>query len=68
MNKNKLLAVIKENGDTQDTLAEAIGLSRSRLSAKIHERNGAAFTHPEIVSIKNRYNLSDEQLNAIFFN
>ncbi len=68
MNKNKLLAVIKENGDTQDTLAKAMGLSRSRLSAKIHERNGAAFTHPEIVSIKNRYNLSDEQLNAIFFN
>lgn len=68
MNVSKLLAVMKENHDRQEDLAEAIGLSRTRLSAKIHGRNNAAFTQPEILAIKKRYSLSDNQLNEIFFN
>lgn len=67
MKKEKLLAVIKENGETQGDLAEAIGLSRTRLCAKIHGTNNAVFTQPEIVAIKRHYNLTDEQINLIFF-
>jgi DNA-binding XRE family transcriptional regulator len=67
MDKNKLLALLAENGDTQSDLASAIGISRTRLSAKINERDNAAFTQPEIAAIKKRYSLSGEQVDAIFF-
>ena len=68
MNKDKLLAAIKAFGERQEDLAEAIGLSRTRLSAKIHGRNNASFTQPEIAAIKKRYSLSDMEVNEIFFN
>lgn len=68
MNVDKLLAVIKEHRDNQADLAAAIGLSRTRLSAKIHSRNNASFTQPELVAIKKRYSLSDTQVAEIFFN
>ena len=45
MNKNKLESFMKLNGDTQETLATAIGISRTQLNAKINERN-AMFTQP----------------------
>lgn len=67
MNTAKLLGIIKENNDTQDVLANAIGLSRARLSAKIHERDGAMFNQAEMLAIKKRYNLDDTTFNAIFF-
>ncbi len=67
MNVGKLLGIIKENGDTQTTLANKIGLTRGRLNAKIHQRNNASFTQPEILAIKNRYLLSSEQIDEIFF-
>lgn len=68
MNKDKLLAAIKAFGERQEDLADAIGLSRTRLSAKIHSRNNASFTQPEIAAIKKRYSLSDVEVNEIFFN
>ena len=68
MNKGKLLAAIKEYGDRQADLADAIGISRTCLSAKIHGRNNASFNQPEISAIKKRYALSESDLNAIFFN
>lgn len=68
MNSNKLLGVIKAYGDRQVDLADAIGISRVSLSAKIHERNGATFTQPEILKIKQRYSLSCDEIDAIFFN
>lgn len=67
MNKDKLLAVIKGYGERQEDLANAIGISRTRLSAKIHSRNNASFTQPEISAIKKRYSLTDTQVNEIFF-
>lgn len=67
MNSAKLLGVIKENNDTQEKLAIALGITRNTLSNKIHERNGAVFTLPEIKAIKKRYNLDDVTLNLIFF-
>lgn len=67
MNKNKLLAVLVEHGETQKTLAEALGIARVTLSRKINESDNAVFTQPEIAAIKNRYNLSDEAVVSIFF-
>ena len=54
-------------GDTQPILAEALGMSLSRLNAKINETDGAEFTQSEITAIKIRYHLTAEEVDAIFF-
>ena len=67
MNKNEFISAMKRHGDRQSDLADAIGLSRTRLSAKINEKNGASFSQPEISAIKRRYDLSDRDIVIIFF-
>lgn len=67
MNKALLKSVIVEFGDTQATLSAAMGISLSRFNAKLNERDGAAFTQPEISFIVSRYHLTDEKAMAIFF-
>lgn len=67
MNANILKSKMKLFGDTNALLAEAIGCSAQRLSAKINETNGAEFTQGEIKSIRERYNLTDEEVTDIFF-
>lgn len=67
MNKKELAAEMKRYGDTQLSLAEALGLSRTRLNAKINETNNAAFTQPEISIIRARYKLSANAVETIFF-
>lgn len=54
-------------GDTQGELADVLGISQQRLSAKINETNGAEFTQKEIKAIKERYNLTSEETALIFF-
>lgn len=68
MNKNELLSVLAKFGDTQADLARAIGISRTRLSAKINERDNASFTQPVIATIKQRYQLTSGEIDRIFFN
>jgi hypothetical protein len=67
MNKRLLESKMKLFGDTQSMLADAIGISVSRLSAKINEYEGAEFTQGEINSIKERYLLSADEVDSIFF-
>ena len=67
MNKNLLKSIMVQNGDTQERLADEMGLSLSRFNAKINERNGAAFTQAEMSFIIGRYSLSNETAMAIFF-
>ena len=67
MNKNELEAIMKRFGDTQETLANALGISRACLNSKINERNDASFTQPEIQRIKQRYSLTCSQLETVFF-
>lgn len=55
------------NNDTGSSLAEAMGLSPQRFSAKLNERGGAEFTQKEIQFIKDRYNLTPEEIDDIFF-
>ena len=67
MDKKKLEALMKLNGDTGGDLAECLGIARSTFSAKLNETNGAGFTQREIAAIKVRYKLNAEQIDETFF-
>ena len=67
MNKNIFVSKMKLHGDTQEVLADAIGISVQRLNAKINQTGGAEFTMSEIRAIKIRYDLSCQELDDIFF-
>lgn len=67
MNKRELRAVMARAGDTQSSLAEEMGISLSRLNAKINCTNGAEFTQNEIAFIAERYDLKPNDIIHIFF-
>ena len=62
----KLKGLIIMNDGSQSVLAEAMGLSLSRLNAKINETD-AEFTQSEIAFIRDRYHLNKTQVCDIFF-
>jgi hypothetical protein len=62
-----LISKMKLFGDRQEDLAEFIGLSLSRFNAKLNGTNNALFTQFEIQKIKEKYNLTAEEVDAIFF-
>lgn len=64
LNKNMFISKMKLYGDTQQILADYIGISIQRLNAKI---NGAEFSQSEIEKIIIRYHLTGEEVIAIFF-
>lgn len=65
MNSNLLKAMIIKNGDTQEKLAEAMGLPTSALNMRINGK--IEFRRNEIIFIKQRYNLSSDEVDSIFF-
>lgn len=67
MNKQKLVGIMYENGDTQTTLANAIRIRVQRLNAKINSTGGAEFNQGEIQRVKDRYNLTCQEIDDIFF-
>lgn len=67
MNKAMLESIMKLHSDTQSDLAEYLGISLSRLNAKINEYRGAQFFQTEIAAIKRRYSLTEKQVDSIFF-
>lgn len=67
MNKLLLKSHMAKKGDTQAHLANAMGLSLSRLNAKINGTGGAEFTQTEIAFISDRYKLSGAEIMRIFF-
>ena len=67
MNKNLLRSKMVLFGDTNETLAAALGISPQRLSAKINAKDGAEFVQREIKVMRNRYQLTDEETGLIFF-
>lgn len=67
MNKNLLRSIMVLHDDTNAKLADYLGITQNRLSAKINEWNGAEFTQSEIRKIKERYELDAEKINKIFF-
>lgn len=66
MNSQLLKGLIKMHDGSQSVLAEAMGLSLSRLNAKINETN-AEFSQSEIAFIRDRYKLTKTQVSDIFF-
>lgn len=68
MNKLLLKSHMAKRGDTQAILAKAMGLSLSRLNAKINGTGGAEFTQTEIAFISERYKLSGGETMRVFFN
>ena len=67
MNKNLFVSKMKLFGDTQQKLADALGLSLSRLNVKINETDGAEFRQSEIQFFRDRWKLSPEEVDQIFF-
>ena len=67
MNKKIMESKMKLHGDTNATLAQAIGISQQSLSSKKNETRGAEFTQSEITAIKVRYALSAGEVDEIFF-
>lgn len=65
MDSNELKAAMKRNQDTQEQLAEALGLQTSGVCERINGR--IEFRRKEINIIRKRYNLSDEETVRIFF-
>jgi len=63
----KLKSIMVLNGDTGEILAKAIGISPQTFSAKLNEKNGSEFTQSEINTIRERYKLSPEDVEMIFF-
>lgn len=66
MNKTLLRSIMVKHGDTNADLAELLGISVQSVSDKINER-GTEFKQGEIAKIKDRYGLTAEQVEAIFF-
>ena len=67
MDKRKLESIMKLHGDTGTSLAKYMGMARPTFSAKINETKGAEFTQNEILMIKEKYSLSPEDIDTIFF-
>jgi hypothetical protein len=66
MNKELLRSIMVLHGDTNKDLAEMLEISEQSVSGKINEK-GTEFKQGEIAKIKDRYNLSPEQVESIFF-
>ena len=67
MNRNMLVSFMKLHGDNQSDLAEYLGISLQRCNAKINGTGGAVFDMVEIAKIKQKYNMSAEQIDMTFF-
>lgn len=68
MDINRLKSKMALYGDNGGDLAEYLSISRSTLSGKMNETNGAEFTQNEILKIKARYQLTGSEVDEIFFN
>ena len=67
MDQTKLKGHMARHGDRQVDLANAMGISLSRLNAKINETSGAELTQTEIAFIATRYQLTPQEIDACFF-
>ena len=66
MNSKMLRSIMILHGDTNKDLAKLIGKTEQSVSNKMNE-NGTEFTQGEIAKIKAKYNLTAEEVEAIFF-
>ena len=67
MNKLRLESVMRLHDDTGQSWSEYLGIARQTFSNKINETRGAEFTQGEIRAIKEKYRLTAEEVDSIFF-
>ena len=67
MKVNRLKGKLRENCMSQSDLADAIGISLSRLNAKLNGRDSADFVRFEICGICKALDLTGEECLDIFF-
>lgn len=67
MNSRLFRSIMVLNNDTNKSLAEFLNVSEQTVCNKINE-TGTEFKQGEIAMIIKRYNLTSEQISAIFFN
>ena len=67
MNKRLYRSKMALHGDTNASVAAALGISPQRNSAKLNGTHGADYSQQEIATLKKRWNLSAEEVDAIFF-
>ena len=65
MNKNLFRAIHTAHGDTQKQVAEILGIAEQTLAAKVNGETD--FKHSEIKLLIDRYGLTPEQVDQIFF-
>ena len=65
MMKNELRSVMIKNGDTGNTLAEALGISAPALSNMLNGKR--PFRFQDVAIISERYDLSGDDIDRIFF-
>ena len=53
--------------DTQSDLADALGIKLPTFNEKVNGTHGGQFKQKEIQKIKERYNLTAEEIDEIFF-
>lgn len=66
MNSALLRSIMVLHGDTNKDLADFLKISEVSVSNKINE-NGTEFKQGEIAKIKEKYDLTMEQVESIFF-
>ena len=65
INKTIMRSVMVRHSDTQEKLAEALNLQISGLNARINGK--VDFRAREIAKIRDRYNLTSDEVMEIFF-
>ena len=66
LNKDLLRSIMVLHGDTNRDIAELLDITEASFSAKINE-NGTEFKQGEISKIKEKYDLTPDQVDSIFF-
>ena len=67
MNSTLFKAYLIQHNETQQSFAEKLGLSLSRLNAKINNTAGADFSQSEIFAIQQLWQLTAQEIQLIFF-
>lgn len=67
MNKKMYRSKMALYGDNNLSVAKALGITPQRNSAKVNGTHGAEYTCSEVLVLKSRWNLTAEEVDAIFF-
>lgn len=66
MNKGEFKVEMIRQNDSVEKLADYLNITRQAVYKKINGDIDCGFTQPEIIAIKNRWNLSPDRLCDIF--